>query len=287
MNDYLVKVLQLDQSYLMRDIASVHQFAGFQDHIFALHNDFSECELVVGSISQVLGAKAEAHKTLQPFAAEDTPNELRLTQYGSAARTAVLNTTSDSPAFNNFGQYQKQEQPKSKEAEAQEQANVDPGIVIRGRQDVDEFLGSPQSQQPQKEDSDSYYYSDDEPQQQPVYSPPARPARPGLVKLDQPTRPTTTIKVTGAVAVAKPVVVVAKPKPVASPVARPAPQKQQPQQIAQAAPAKVSPKPVSQPAAAPAPAPAPVSAPKPAAPKDDLMSLFGASAPQEKPAQQA
>lgn len=133
MNDYLIKVLQLDQSYLMRDIASVHQFAGFQDHIFALHNDFSECELVVGSVSQILGAKAEAHKTLQPFAAEDTPNELRLTQYGSAARQAVLNTTTDAPEFNNFGQYQKQEQAKPKEADAQEQANVDPGIVIRGR----------------------------------------------------------------------------------------------------------------------------------------------------------
>ena len=146
MNDYLVKVLQLDQSYLMRDIASVHQFAGFKDNIFALHNDFSECELVVGSISQVLGAKAEAHKTLQPFAAQDTPNELRFNQYGSAARTAILNTTTtDASAFNNFSQYQKQEQPKSKEAESQEPVNVDPGIVIRGKQDVDEFLSSPQT----------------------------------------------------------------------------------------------------------------------------------------------
>jgi len=61
----------------MRDLATMQYFAGFDNEIFALTTDFTECTAIMGSMSQVLGFKVAGHKPLSKFVKEDTPSTLR------------------------------------------------------------------------------------------------------------------------------------------------------------------------------------------------------------------
>lgn len=74
MNDYLIKTLQLDHSYVMRDLATMQYFAGFDNEIFALTTDFTESVAIMATMSQVLGFKVAGHRSLPKFAREDTSN---------------------------------------------------------------------------------------------------------------------------------------------------------------------------------------------------------------------
>lgn len=51
MNDYLIKTLQLDHSFVMRDLATMQYFAGFDNEIFALTTDFSESSAIMATMS--------------------------------------------------------------------------------------------------------------------------------------------------------------------------------------------------------------------------------------------
>ncbi|CAL6025473.1 Adaptor_protein complex large chain subunit BetaA [Hexamita inflata] len=265
MNEYVVKAMQMDQSYVVRDLAALQQFAGFTDEIFALHTDFSEINLILGSVSQVTGIKTEIHRSLPDFAAADTDSSLR----NSYNQKPVSPSQLVQQAVSFLPQTTPKAGDKGKKQESfEEESDEDPGITIRGRVDVNDFLNDVPAQKqapkpkPQKEDSDSYYSEEEDvpKQMQPAQS---IPLQMGKKNFGITINPLSVAKVTNQVKV----MTVVKPVAQARPVAQVSPQAPvQKQEVKQAEKVQAQPQQVVQ-----------QKQPEQKQP-EDLMSLFGAPA---------